>query len=130
MAAEESRIEILTPRGPRALDIGAELDRLEQIANLLDAWFVIPGTSIRIGLDPIVGLVPGAGDFLSFLASVYIVDRLSRLGISGFTRARMTGNILIDFLLGSIPILGDFFDVGFKANVRNLELARRELGYD
>ena len=130
MAAEESQIEILAPRGARAVDIGAELDRLQQLANLLDAWFVIPGTSIRIGLDPIVGLIPGAGDFVSFLASVYIVDRLSRLGVSGFTRARMAGNIVIDFLLGSIPILGDFFDVGFRANVRNLELARRELGHD
>jgi len=130
VAAEESQIEILAPRGARAVDIGAELDRLQQLANLLDAWFVIPGTSIRIGLDPIVGLIPGAGDFVSFLASVYIVDRLSRLGVSGFTRARMAGNIVIDFLLGSIPILGDFFDVGFRANVRNLELARRELGHD
>ena len=130
MAAEESQIEILAPRGARAVDIGAELDRLQQLANLLDAWFVIPGTSIRIGLDPIVGLIPGAGDFVSFLASVYIVDRLSRLGVSGFTRARMAGNIVIDFLLGSIPILGDFFDVGFRANVRNLELARRELAHD
>ncbi len=119
----------ILPRGVRELDIESELARIERLANLLDAWFYIPGTSIRIGLDPIVGLVPGVGDGLTFLASIYIVDRLSRLGLSSFTRARMVGNILIDLLIGAIPLLGDLFDVGFRANIRNLELARRELGY-
>lgn len=122
--------EILPPRGARELDYEAELARIERIANLLDAWIVIPGTSIRIGLDPIVGLLPGVGDALTFFASIYVIDRLSRLGLSSFTRARMVGNVLIDFLLGSVPVLGDLFDVGFKANIRNLELARRELGLD
>jgi hypothetical protein len=123
-----SRAEILPPRGARDVDVDAELDRLERLANLLDAWFEIPGTSIRVGLDPIVGLLPGIGDFLMFLTSIYMVDRLSSLGISRLTKARMVGNILIDWLVGSIPVLGDLFDVGFKANIRNLELARRELG--
>ena len=120
--------EILPPRGARELDIEEEFARLERLAIMLDSWIEIPGTSIRIGLDPIVGLFPGIGDAITFFASVYIVDRLSRLGVSRLTRWRMAGNVLIDFLVGSIPVLGDIFDVAFKANIRNLELARRELG--
>jgi hypothetical protein len=126
MAGAEA--EILPPYGARELDIEDELARVERIANLLDAAIHIPGTSIRIGLDPIIGLVPGFGDALTFIASVYIVERLSRLGLSGLTRARMYGNIFVDLLIGAIPLLGDIFDVGFKANIRNLELARRALG--
>ena len=120
--------EILPPRRARELDIEAELARIERIAYLLDAWIEIPGTSIRVGLDPIVGLLPGVGDALTFFASIYVIDRLSRMGLSPLTRARMVGNVVIDFLVGSVPVLGDLFDVGFKANIRNLELARRELG--
>ena len=123
-----SQAEILPPRRAGEIDVDAELDRLERLANLLDAWFEIPGTSIRIGLDPIVGLIPGFGDALTFIASLYIVERLARLGLSPLTRARMVGNILIDLLVGAIPVLGDLFDVGFRANIRNLELARRALG--
>jgi|KBSSwiStaDraftv2_1062776.scaffolds.fasta_scaffold718546_3 hypothetical protein len=125
----EAEAEILPPRGRRELDVEDELARVARLANLLDAWFEIPGTSIRVGLDPLVGLIPGAGDALTFLASIYIVDRLSRLGVSRLTRARMVGNILIDLLVGAIPVLGDIFDVGFRANIRNLELARRDLGF-
>jgi len=121
--------EILPPRSAREIDIEAELARVERIANLLDAWIEIPGTSIRIGLDAIVGLIPGVGDALTFFASIYVIDRLSRLGLSAFTRARMVANVLIDLLVGALPLLGDIFDVGFRANIRNLELARRELGY-
>ena len=91
-----SQAEILPPRRAREIDVDAELDRLERLASLLDAWFEIPGTSIRIGLDAIVGLIPGFGDALTFIASLYIVERLARLGLSPLTRARMVGNILID----------------------------------
>lgn len=122
--------EILPPRGARELDIEVELARIERIANLLDAWIELPGTKIRIGLDAVVGLIPGVGDALTFFASIYVVDRLSRLGLSWLTRMRMIGNVLIDLLVGAIPLLGDIFDVGFRANIRNLDLARRELGFD
>src|SRR5262249_5246940 len=121
--------EIIPPRKKRdGVDVDAELARLERIANLLDACIEIPGTSIRIGLDPIVGLIPGIGDVIGFAASVYIVERLTQLGISPLARARMIGNIVIDAAVGAIPVLGDIFDAGFKANVMNLELARRDLG--
>lgn len=104
-----------------------ELAEIERIVNMLDSWFVIPGTNVRVGLDAIVGLVPALGDIAMLLASLYVVDRLSRLGLSGFTRARMFANVFIDFVIGAIPVLGDFFDIAFRANVRNLEIARRAL---
>lgn len=121
--------EIIRPgEQSREVDVDAELARLERLANLLDSAFEIPGTNVRIGLDPIVGLVPGAGDLIMTLASLYIYQRLSRLGISRVTRARMMTNILADLIIGAVPVLGDFFDIAFRANVKNLELAKRALG--
>lgn len=108
-------------------DVELELADIERIVNLLDNWFAIPGTNIRVGLDALIGLVPGLGDIVMLFANLYVVERLSRLGLSGFTRLRMFGNVFIDFALGAIPILGDFFDIAFRANVRNLQIARRAL---
>lgn len=108
-------------------DVELELADIERLVNLLDNWFEIPGTKVRVGLDAIVGLVPAVGDIVMLFANLYVVERLSRLGLSGFTRARMFGNVFIDFAVGAIPVLGDFFDIAFRANVRNLEIARRAL---
>ena len=88
----------------------------------MDSRFTIPGTSIRFGLDALVGLIPGAGDFVTLLISGYMVTILARNGASGFVVARMALNVLIDALLGSVPVLGDIFDVAFKANIRNMKL--------
>ncbi len=88
----------------------------------MDAQFKIPGTSIRFGLDGIIGLVPGVGDFISFLISGYIVSIAVNKGASGFVLARMLLNIVVDALVGAIPILGDIFDVVYKANQRNMQL--------
>jgi hypothetical protein len=88
----------------------------------MDAQFRIPGTSIRFGFDGIIGLIPGVGDFVSFLISAYIVSLAAKKGASGFVVARMVLNIVIDALVGAIPILGDIFDVAFKANQRNMQL--------
>jgi len=98
------------------------IPNLDMLANLMDSQFKIPGTNIRFGLDPLIGLVPGAGDFVTFLISGYMVMILAQNGASGFVLARMTLNILIDALVGSIPLLGDVFDVAFKANRRNMKL--------
>jgi hypothetical protein len=95
---------------------------LDILAKLMDSQFKIPGTNIRFGLDPLIGLVPGAGDFVTFLISGYMMTILAKNGASGFVLARMTLNILIDALVGSIPLLGDVFDVAFKANRRNMKL--------
>ena len=97
---------------------------LARLAKLMDSQFTIPGTNIKFGLDALIGLVPGVGDFATFLISGMMLSVLAKNGASGFVLSRMTLNIVLDALLGSIPILGDLFDVGFKANERNLKLMR------
>ena len=98
------------------------LKKLQSLAKIMDSQFRIPGTSIRFGLDPLLGLLPGGGDFATFLISGYMVTLLAKNGASGFVLARMVLNIIIDAAVGSIPILGDLFDFAFKANQRNLKL--------
>jgi hypothetical protein len=122
----------ITPPGRMAdvVDIDEELVRIERLVDMLDSWFAIPGTSVRVGLDSIVGLIPGVGDVVMLLASLHVVERLSRLGLPVTVRLRMYANVLIDFAVGAIPVLGDIFDVAFKANVRNLTLARRHLSLE
>ena len=97
---------------------------LARLAKLMDSQFTIPGTNIKFGLDALIGLVPGVGDFATFLISGMMLSVLAKNWASGFVLSRMTFNIVLDALLGSIPILGDLFDVGFKANERNLKLMR------
>ncbi len=113
--------------GPRMGFVEDELARLEWLADLLDSRFRIPGTDIRIGLDPLIGLVPVAGDAIGAIVSLYIVARLSKLGLSHWTKLRMVMNIAVDFFAGSVPVAGDAFDVAFKANRKNVALARRAL---
>ena len=99
---------------------------LERLAHYLDRIFRIPGTDIRFGLDPILGLIfPGAGDAMSTLLSGYIVWRSVRYGIPKIVVGRMVFNVALDYVVGSIPLVGDFFDFGFKANSKNLELLNR-----
>jgi hypothetical protein len=102
-----------------------ELKNLKVLAKLMDSQFRVPGTDVKFGLDALIGLIPGAGDFVTFLISGYMVTILANNGASGFVLARMVLNIVIDSLVGSIPILGDIFDVAFKANQRNLALMQQ-----
>jgi hypothetical protein len=96
--------------------------RLRFLARLLDDAFVIPGTRISIGLDPVIGLAPGIGDVVSMAISGYIIFEGKRLGASPGVLAMMVANVAIDTLAGTIPVLGDLVDAGFKANQRNLRL--------
>lgn len=91
----------------------------------MDDAFVIPGTNIRFGLDPIIGLIPFLGDLISFGISGAMVLSMVRHGISGKVLLMMIGNITLDYIISSIPILGDIFDFAFKANQRNLRLLRK-----
>lgn len=100
------------------------ITNLESLAKWMDSRFVIPGTNIRFGLDSLIGLIPGAGDLSTFMISGYMLSVLSQNGASGFVLARMALNILIDSIFGAIPVLGDIFDVFFKANQRNMKLMR------
>jgi len=83
---------------------------------------VVPGTNIRFGLDAIVGLVPGIGDFLMSLVSLYIVHEARQLGAPTHLLVRMVANIAIDGIVGSAPVAGDIFDVMWRANRRNMAL--------
>jgi hypothetical protein len=107
--------------------------RIARVARLLDSAFVVPGTNLRIGLDPLIGLVPGAGDAVTTAMSAYIVYEAYRAGLPPMAVLRMIVNILIDFVIGAVPVLGDFGNIFWRANRRNLAifdafLARRRGG--
>lgn len=104
-----------------------EIRKLERFAHWLDDRFRVPGTNIRFGLDSLIGLVPGVGDSATAVSAAYLVLRAHRLGAPTHLLGRMAGNILIDMVVGAIPLLGDIFDVGFKANRRNIELLKRHV---
>jgi hypothetical protein len=105
----------------------AALHRMEAVAHALDESVRIPGTSARVGLDPILGAVPVAGDLVSGAVSLYIVAESARLGVSRATLLRMIANIAIDVVGGSVPYVGTLFDSFWKANVRNVERALADL---
>lgn len=97
----------------------------ERLVTLLDDRFRIPGTNVRFGLDPIIGILfPGIGDAVSGTGSIGLLTLALRRGVPRVVIMRMVLNVLIDALFGSLPLIGDIFDVAFKANRRNLELIR------
>lgn len=106
---------------------GNRLRRLERLVSLLDDRFRIPGTRIRFGLDPVIGLIPGVGDAVSLGSSLWLIAEARAAGAPMGLILRMVWNSLIDAMLGAIPLIGDLFDVANKANRRNLELLRRHL---
>lgn len=101
------------------------LREIDAIAHWLDARFRLPGTNFRFGLDGIVGLIPGVGDAFGAASAVYLIMRAERLGVPRGLLMRMGANVAIDMIVGAIPVLGDLFDFGFKANRRNAALVRR-----
>jgi len=105
----------------------AKLERLEKLAGTMDSLLRIPGTGIRLGLDSILGLIPGVGDAAALGPAGYIVYSAHQMGASKPLLAKMTANIGIDAVIGSIPLIGDIFDVGWKANRRNVALLRTHL---
>jgi Domain of unknown function (DUF4112) len=100
------------------------LARLDALSRLFDTALVIPGTNIRFGLDALVGLVPAIGDLITTATSLYIVHEARQLGAPMHLLLRMVGNIALDGAVGAVPIVGDAFDVMFRANRRNMALLR------
>lgn len=105
----------------------AALRRMQAVANLLDTAFVIPGTRQRVGIDAIIGLIPGAGDIMTTLLSTYIIWEARNLGISRVALGRMLANLGIHAVVGSLPLVGDLFDAFFRVNQRNMRIVRRQL---
>jgi len=97
------------------------------LAELLDRRFTIPGTDIRIGLDPLIGLIPGVGDAAANLMGFFIVVVGAQIGLPRIVLVRMTANIALNAVIGSIPVLGDLFSVWFRSNIRNIRLLERHV---
>ena len=132
MASEfASELEALEEDLPATID-DAAIKRMRVVAHTLDDGIPVPGTDFRIGLDPIVGILPGAGDAVASIVSLYLVAEAARLGVSTPTLVRMLANVGVDTLGGSVPILGTVFDAFWKANKWNVKLALQDLaeGYD
>lgn len=102
-------------------------DQARALARILDDSIRLPGTDFRIGLDPIIGLIPGIGDLLGGGLSAYILWLGARAGAPVPVLARMFLNIAIEMIVGTIPLLGDLFDAGWKANQRNVDLLEEYL---
>ncbi|MGP1375378.1 MAG: DUF4112 domain-containing protein [Almyronema sp.] len=103
------------------------LKRVRHLSRLLDNSITIPGINYRIGLDPIIGLLPGGGDLLTGLMSVYILVEAYRFGLPTSTLSRMAFNILLEVVAGTVPTIGDLFDVVWKANAQNVALIEQHL---
>lgn len=108
-------------------DVADELSRLRKICRVMDQAIQFPGTDFRLGLDSLIGLVPGVGDATSAIVSLYVIHRARKIGIRNRTAVRMLGNVLIDTVIGTVPLVGDLFDAAWKANTRNLQLLEEEL---
>lgn len=101
--------------------------RIEGLEHLLEGLFVVPGTRFRVGLDPIIDLLPVAGSLIGGAMGAYMVWEARNLGMSRWTMARMAANVGIDTALGAIPLVGNVFDFFWKSNTMNLKLIKRHL---
>jgi Domain of unknown function (DUF4112) len=105
----------------------ATLNRIRRLSRLMDTAIGIPGTKFRIGIDPIVGLIPGAGDLIATAFSAYIIFLATRLDIPGKDLRKMIFNIGLEAVVGTVPLIGDWFDAYFKSNIRNLSILEEYL---
>ena len=108
-------------------EVEAALARITAVAKLMDLLFAIPGTRIRLGVDLLLGLVPVVGDIAAQAVAGYLIWEARQLGVPKLTMWRMVGNTLIDTVVGAVPLVGDAFDVAFRANMKNLRLLQRHL---
>ncbi|MEM6252627.1 MAG: DUF4112 domain-containing protein [Cyanobacteria bacterium P01_D01_bin.156] len=103
------------------------LNRLRSLSRILDNAIAIPGLGYRVGLDPLIGLLPGGGDLMTGLISIYIVVEAARFGVPAATLGRMGFNIVLELLVGTMPVIGDLFDVAWKANAQNVALLEEHI---
>jgi Domain of unknown function (DUF4112) len=119
---ESERAAVRAPEARTRVEVERSLD---QLSFWMDGLFRIPGTGWRLGLDALIGLVPGVGDFATTAVSLYILAAGVRYRVPKVTLLRMATNIGVDYLLGSVPVVGDIFDAAWKSNQMNVELLRR-----
>ena len=123
-ASRTAAFEALKAAGPTRAD---SIARITALAKLLDSAFLIPGLNRRVGIDALIGLIPGIGDALSTVLASYIIWEARQLGLPRWKIARMVGNVAVDTAIGAIPVAGDAFDLFFKANQRNLRIIHEHL---
>jgi hypothetical protein len=102
-----------------------DLVALRRFAFWMDEAFVLPGTNIRVGLDALIGLIPGIGDIIGAVLSTWIIVGALRHRVKAFVIARMIGNIVIDLVVGAVPVAGDVFDFMYEENIRNMRLLEK-----
>ena len=105
----------------------ATLNRIRRLSRLMDTAIGIPGTKFRIGLDPILGLIPGAGDVIATAFSAYIIFLAAHFRIPRADLNKMIFNITLEAIVGTIPLIGDIFDAFYKSNMRNLAILETHL---
>src|SRR3569623_2235444 len=115
-------------RSFRASDVKrAALDRLDMLARVFDTAFALPGTNVRFGVEAVMRLVPGIGDAAASALSCYLLYEAHRLDVPKHVFAKMVANVAIEGVTGVVPVLGDQFDVGFRANRRNVAIMRENV---
>ena len=114
----------MTPHQPAHT---ADLARLRRLATRMDSAFRLPIVGVRVGWDSIIGLIPGVGDAAALLPSAYIMKEAHRMGAPRSTLVKMAANVGIDFVIGSVPLVGDLFDIGWKSHLRNVDLLEGHL---
>jgi hypothetical protein len=115
------------PADPLDYRSQAALRRSRRMSGLLDEAVRVPGTDYRVGVDPLLGLVPFGGDTVALVLSLYPILEAARLGLPRTVLARMLVNVGLDFVVGSVPVLGTLFDAVWKANERNVRLMEGHL---
>jgi len=123
-ASHTGVFEALKAAGPTRAD---SIARITALTKLLDSAFLIPGLNRRVGIDAIIGLIPGVGDAISAALASYIIWEARQLGLPRWKIAKMIGNVAFDTAIGAIPVAGDAFDLFFKANERNLRIVNEHL---
>ncbi|WP_236739092.1 DUF4112 domain-containing protein [[Phormidium ambiguum] IAM M-71] len=108
----------------------ATLNRIRKFTYLMDSAFRIPVIGFRFGLDPIVGLIPGAGDIVSTAFSAYLIYLAARFRLPPQIFRQMIFNVALEAVIGTVPLVGDIFDAFYKSNIRNLALLEKHLGID
>lgn len=126
MRGEVRPRQVMTADQPHA----RKLSRLRSLSHLLDNAIQIPGTQQRFGIDPLLGLIPGAGDVVAGCLSAYILIEAARMGVPRELLRKMGTNVLLEVGVGTVPLLGDLFDVTWKANARNVALLEEHLADD
>lgn len=112
-------------KAPSERDHETTVESIEALARLMDSQFKVPGVPINLGLDTLIGLIPGVGDTVGLGVAGYIVMRGARMGIPQDKLMKMGVNIILDWVIGLVPIIGDLFDMGWKANNRNAHIIRQ-----